>query len=261
MNTQANDRGLVVFFTAAETPDYFRDLVRDECRGLALGVVDIEIDSSSVYSYDLIRAADSASIVVLDITKISHSLHYFMGVVIGLDKPVLLVEDLDDQRPVPFDVARITTLGYTSRPRAWSGLQWKLRNELTRAVESPANYQLLRNVRRQTKVFVSYARSDASALDAYRHAMRVLEDHFALQFFVDESIDAGEQWRARIERELGTADVALTMLSPAFHSSTFIGDVEMPRIREAYQSKHLLVVPIILTASDHESWLLGSDFS
>jgi WD40 repeat protein len=61
----------------------------------------------------------------------------------------------------------------------------------------------------------------------------------------DLKIDFGSAWKREIEAALTRSKVAILLLSPAFFSSRFIWEFEMPRIL-AHQSTGMQVLPIIV---------------
>jgi hypothetical protein len=106
-------------------------------------------------------------------------------------------------------------------------------------------------------VVICYAHED----EAWR---RRLEDHLepfkdleGLSVFSDRIIPAGTRFRDRILRAIGSAQVAVLLVSADFLSSGFIRRVELPRIRDRHQAGELQVIPVLVQpcAWDEIPWL------
>jgi hypothetical protein len=72
--------------------------------------------------------------------------------------------------------------------------------------------------------------------------------------------DWGERYRPKIEEEIDRADIALLLLSQNFVISSFIRDVEIPRIRARVENGQMLLAPILVGplaegSSDAIEWI------
>lgn len=61
----------------------------------------------------------------------------------------------------------------------------------------------------------------------------------------------GEPFRAKIESEIRSADLAILLLSQDFASSDFIREVELPLIKARAARHELVVLPIVVAALDY----------
>lgn len=67
-----------------------------------------------------------------------------------------------------------------------------------------------------------------------------------VRFWYDRaSLGVGDQFRQEIEAQIDQADIAILLVSRGFMLSTFIQEVELPRIEARAQRRELTVVPII----------------
>ncbi|MDI9585931.1 MAG: TIR domain-containing protein [Acidobacteriota bacterium] len=98
------------------------------------------------------------------------------------------------------------------------------------------------------RVFVSYSHDDAQWFEAGALIPWLQESlkRDAIELWYDWDIEAGEEFRQRIEAEIDASDVALLLLSEAFLSSDFIGKVELPRILDRVASGLMSVIPLLL---------------
>ena len=97
-------------------------------------------------------------------------------------------------------------------------------------------------------IFVSYSRQDDSRWfdegSLIPYLARSVRNE--AEIWVDrEGIDAGEDFRKRIEAEIDRAHIAILLVSQGFLNSEFIQEVELPRIRERAERGELEVLPIL----------------
>jgi WD40 repeat protein len=85
------------------------------------------------------------------------------------------------------------------------------------------------DVLRPLRLFVSYAHVDAVEAGKLLEKLKV---YCGVAAWDDSAIEAGDVWRASIQRAMEECDVALLLLSPGFLASAFIRDVELPQLRE-----------------------------
>lgn len=108
------------------------------------------------------------------------------------------------------------------------------------------------------RIFVSYRRETDSMwfpehhstgpsthTDLIARVKRALERHnVEIRYDVDR-IAGGDEWRKVLDRELEEADVAVLLLSDGFLTSSFIREVELPKIRERHEAGELEVLPVL----------------
>jgi tetratricopeptide (TPR) repeat protein len=103
-------------------------------------------------------------------------------------------------------------------------------------------------------VFISYAHSDNENSDPNKRWLaRLLEYLDVIQnrisFWSDTDIEIGGQWDKSIQRQLRNANVAVLLISPAFLSSKYIRNSELPVLLMNAKEKGTKVLPIILRHS------------
>lgn len=96
------------------------------------------------------------------------------------------------------------------------------------------------------RVFISYSHKDEKLKDALLEHLDVVRRNGLVQFWTDDLIDPGADWRGEIEKELSQADIALLLVSPSFLASRFIQDNEVPHMLTQQAQKGLRVIPVLM---------------
>src|SRR5262249_19838494 len=97
----------------------------------------------------------------------------------------------------------------------------------------------------RTRVFVSYSTKDSDWLARLRVHLGFLERQKLIDVWWDTRIEVGADWEQEIEKALGSAQVAVLMISPAFLASDYVWQKEMPRIL-AHAKEGMEIVPLII---------------
>jgi hypothetical protein len=96
------------------------------------------------------------------------------------------------------------------------------------------------------RIFVSYSHQDEAWCDAVAQHLRTLHDPIQTTVWVDRHrIRAGTAWAPEIDKGLQQADLAVLLISPAFLSSEFIRNTELPKLL-ASRTAGLPVIPILI---------------
>lgn len=107
------------------------------------------------------------------------------------------------------------------------------------------------------KIFIAYAREDASYLERFRKPLNVLRRNGHCRIFFDGEIIPGERWDDRLKAELHQADIFVLLVTDDFLDSDYINDVELPKALEKEKAGKAKVVPIILRPCMWEYTLLS----
>lgn len=107
------------------------------------------------------------------------------------------------------------------------------------------------------KIFYSYSHKDKklrAQLETYLAGLRrkglIFEWH-------DREIDAGEEWKEKIDANLQAADIVLLLISIDFINSDYCYGNEMKKALDKHESGKALVIPIILRPCDWKDLPFG----
>jgi hypothetical protein len=99
------------------------------------------------------------------------------------------------------------------------------------------------------QIFVSYSHQDKDWLDRLTAALAPLVRRGETEIWADTMIQPGEDWQQRLDDQLGHSNVAVLLVSVWFFDSTFITDVELPRVLQAADQGRLTLVWVPISAS------------
>ncbi len=109
----------------------------------------------------------------------------------------------------------------------------------------------------RNKIFISYCHKDELWFERVREQLAVLEREGLIDPFEDTRIGAGEDWFARLDREMLEARIALLLISASFLTSPFIIKEEIPRLVSKHQGDGMLLYPLLVRDCTWQevSWL------
>lgn len=96
------------------------------------------------------------------------------------------------------------------------------------------------------KVFISYSHLDAELKNELIKHLRPLEREQLIESWVDQQINAGDDWDKVISNNLSTADIILALVSIDFINSTYCYDIELQKALEKEAKGSVRVIPVIL---------------
>src|ERR1051325_7291240 len=101
---------------------------------------------------------------------------------------------------------------------------------------------------RRTKVFISYSRKDSKWLSRLHEHLSPLDRDNAIEIWDDTRIRGGAIWHEEIEKAIGSAKVAILLISKSFLASDFINSVELPPLLTAAEKEGAIILPLIIGA-------------
>jgi internalin A len=108
-------------------------------------------------------------------------------------------------------------------------------------------------------VFISYSKSNVTQRKRLESELKILKNEGLLEeHWHDRMIDPGDEWDAKIQRELSEADVIIVLASSAALATGYITDHEIPKALELHNGGKAVVVPLILEACRWDKTALGA---
>jgi hypothetical protein len=101
-------------------------------------------------------------------------------------------------------------------------------------------------------VFVSYSHKDKAWLQKLQTHLKPYIRGKTITVWDDTRIGAGSRWQDEIRLALGSADVAVLLVSPNFLDSEFIASEELPQILRSAEDKGLRILWVALSASSYD---------
>jgi TIR domain len=98
-------------------------------------------------------------------------------------------------------------------------------------------------------VFISYSHKDAEWLAKLKQFLGPLEEQNLIRVWDDTEIQPGAEWLAEIRNALGSARVAVFLVTQDFLNSPFVKNQELPALMEAATNKGCLIFWIAVKAS------------
>ncbi|HEV7404146.1 MAG TPA: COR domain-containing protein, partial [Chthoniobacteraceae bacterium] len=96
-------------------------------------------------------------------------------------------------------------------------------------------------------VFISYSKNNVTQRKRLESELKILKNAGLLAgHWQDRMIDPGDKWDAKIQGELGGADVVIILVSSAALSTDYITEHEIPKALAREKAGEAVVVPLIL---------------
>jgi internalin A len=96
------------------------------------------------------------------------------------------------------------------------------------------------------RLFISYSHKDENLRNELQTHLKLLERQRIIDAWDDRRIDAGDEWKRKIDDNLERADIILLLVSADFMASDYCYDEEMTRALERHDNKEARVIPVIV---------------
>jgi internalin A len=117
--------------------------------------------------------------------------------------------------------------------------------EGTRRRERPGD-----RLRQTVRLFCSYSHKDETLRTELETHLKLLQRQGLLETWHDRKIEAGEEWKQRIDDNLERADIILLLVSADFLASDYCYEKELQRAVERYEKGEVRVIPVIVRDVD-----------
>jgi internalin A len=96
------------------------------------------------------------------------------------------------------------------------------------------------------RLFISYSRKDETPCNQLETQLKLLQRRGLISIWHDRKIEAGDDWRERIDENLERADIILFLVSADFIASDYCYDKEMRRALKRGEAGETQVIPVIV---------------
>ncbi|HEY0736128.1 MAG TPA: COR domain-containing protein [Herpetosiphonaceae bacterium] len=96
------------------------------------------------------------------------------------------------------------------------------------------------------RVFYSYSHKDEQLRNDLETHLKLLHRQGLIESWKDRQIEAGEEWKDKIDENLERADIILLLISADFIASDYCYEKEMKRALQKHQDGSARVIPVIL---------------
>jgi internalin A len=100
--------------------------------------------------------------------------------------------------------------------------------------------------RQAVRLFYSYSHKDETLRNKLETHLKLLHRQGLLETWHDRKIEAGAEWKQKIDDNLERADIILLLVSADFIASDYCYEKEMGRALERHEKGEALVIPVIV---------------
>jgi internalin A len=96
------------------------------------------------------------------------------------------------------------------------------------------------------RLFISYSHKDENLRNELQIHLKLLQRQGIIDAWDDRRLDAGDEWKRKIDDNLERADIILLLVSADFIASDYCYEKEMTRALERHDKNEARVVPVIV---------------
>jgi internalin A len=106
--------------------------------------------------------------------------------------------------------------------------------------------RILEAKRRVMRLFYSYSHRDETLRNKLETHLKLLQRQGLIEAWHDRNIEAGDDWKQKIDENLEGADIILLLVSADFIASDYCYEKEMKRALERHEQGKARVIPVIV---------------
>jgi len=106
--------------------------------------------------------------------------------------------------------------------------------------------RIMEEQRDAVRLFYSYSHKDETMRNELETHLKLLQRQGLIDTWHDRKIEAGEEWKRKIDENLERADIILLLVSADFIASDYCYEIEMKRALERHEKDEARVIPVIL---------------
>ena len=95
------------------------------------------------------------------------------------------------------------------------------------------------------RLFYSYSHKDEGLRNELETHLKLLQRQELIETWHDRRIDAGDEWKGKIDENLERADIILLLISADFIASDYCYEIEMKHALNRHNNKETRVIPVI----------------
>ncbi|MGH7454472.1 MAG: TIR domain-containing protein, partial [bacterium] len=118
--------------------------------------------------------------------------------------------------------------------------------ELLNGVDLEGTRQREAKMEDTMKLFYSYSHKDETLRNVLDTHLKLLQRQGLIEPWHDRNIEAGDDWKMRIDENLERADIILLLVSADFIASDYCYEKEMKRALERHDAGEARVIPVIV---------------
>jgi internalin A len=96
------------------------------------------------------------------------------------------------------------------------------------------------------RLFYSYSHKDESLRNELETHLKLLQRQGIIESWYDRDIEAGDEWKRKMDDNLERADIILLLVSADFIASDYCYEIEMKRALERHESGEARVIPVVV---------------
>lgn len=99
---------------------------------------------------------------------------------------------------------------------------------------------------RLVRLFYSYSHQDERLRNELETHLKLLQRQGLIESWHDRKIEAGDEWKRKIDANLDRADIIMLLISADFIASDYCYEIEMKRALERHEKGEARVIPVIV---------------